>query len=123
MKAKTQIIACVTEFVKAGDQSDVQALERVLHPRYQNVQDGFFAEKGLFQIAKAQYIQLVGNRTFGGNHRSIEIRDIEEFGKHMAVVEATLEGPGLIFRSRIVTVREKGAWQVLFNFPKILPKD
>ena len=122
MKNKQQIENCVTDFVKAGDQNDRVALSRILHPQYQNVQDGFFAEQGLFQISKARYIDLVGGGTFGGSPRSIEIHAIEEFGDHMAVVETTLESESLIFSSKIVTVRDQGDWQVLFNFPKIRVK-
>src|SRR5690606_10136035 len=83
MNAKHLIVNCVTEFVNAGDQNDTAALERVLHPQYQNVQDGLFTQKGLFQISKAEYIKLVGDMVFGGSPRSIDIHGIEEFGEHM----------------------------------------
>lgn len=118
MNAKHLIVNCVTEFVNAGDQNDTAALDRVLHPQYQNVQDGLFTQKGLFQISKAEYIKLVGDMVFGGSPRSIDIHGIEEFGEHMAVVDVTLESSKLIFNSKMVTVRDQGDWQVLFNFPK-----
>lgn len=123
MNQSIQIEQCVTAFIKAGDLNDVSALEEVLHPNFQNVQDGFFSEKGLFQISKEDYKRLVGEKTFGGTPRSIVIRSIEPHGPHMARVRVRLESGTLIFDSLLVTVREQGDWQVLYNFPKVEPKN
>lgn len=122
MNQINQIKEAVAAFAKAGDTNDVQLLEQVLHPNYQNVQDGFFAEPGLYQISKADYKKLVGDKTFGGVPRSIDFQSIDEYGNHMAVVNATLESKELLFHSVIVVVKEKDDWQVLYNLPKIAVK-
>lgn len=123
MTATPEIVKCVTEFIRAGDHNDVPALDRILHELYQNVQDGFFERQGLFQFSKADYKKLVKEKTFGGVPRSIDIRSIEEFGQHMALVQVRLESSRLIFHSQIVTVREEGDWQILYNFPRIVVRD
>ncbi len=123
MTTTAEIEKCVTDFIQAGDQNDVSALDRVLHEGYQNVQDGFFERRGLYQFSKDDYKKLVGEKTFGGIPRTIEIRSIEEFGQHMALVRVRLESSELIFDSLIVTVREQGDWQVLYNFPRIAGRD
>jgi len=119
MTTEPEIEKCVLDFIRAGDHNDVPALDRVLHKLYQNVQDGFFERQGLFRFSKADYKKLVGEKTFGGVPRSIDIRSIEEFGQHMALVRVRLESNKLIFDSLIVTVREEGNWQVLYNFPRV----
>src|SRR5690606_31960385 len=91
MTTEPEIEKCVLDFIRAGDHNDVPALDRVLHKLYQNVQDGFFERQGLFRFSKADYKKLVGEKTFGGVPRSIDIRSIEEFGQHMALVRVRLE--------------------------------
>lgn len=123
MTTRLDIEKCVTDFIQAGDKNDVPALDRILHELYQNVQDGFFKRQGLFRFSKADYKKLVGDKIFGGLPRSVEIGSIEEFGQHMALVRVRLESRKLAFDSWIVTVREGGDWQVLYNFPRIVAKD
>jgi len=113
-----QVKEAVVSFVKGGDNNDASLLEKVLHPYFQNIQDGNFTEEGIFVFTKSQYIELVNKKTFGGTPRTINIRSIEQHG-NIAVAEAILESRKLRFRSTIVCVRTDSGWQVINNIPKI----
>jgi hypothetical protein len=69
-----QIKNVIETFIKGGDNNDVNSLEKVLHPMYQNIQDGFFDEKGIFTFSKQDYIELVKSKIFGGSPRSLRRR-------------------------------------------------
>lgn len=122
MNQTIQIEQTVKDFIGAGDRNNIQLLDKILHKDYQNVQDGFFDKSGLYRFSKDEYKRLVGEKTFGGVHRTIKIHSIEEYGNHLAVVNTTLESEALLFNSVIVVVKEGTDWQVLNNFPKIVKK-
>ncbi|WP_108425656.1 nuclear transport factor 2 family protein [Flagellimonas amoyensis] len=122
MNQTIQIEQAVKDFIGAGDTNDIQLLDRVLHKDYQNVQDGFFDNQGLYQFSKEEYKRLVEEKTFGGLPRTMEINTIEEYGSHLAVVNVTLESEALLFNSVIVVVKKSSDWQILNNFPKIVGK-
>jgi Putative lumazine-binding len=113
-----QIKKIIELFIQGGDNSDVNLLEKVLHPKYQNIQDGFFAEKGIFVISKSEYIELVNNKTFGGKPRTIKFVSLEQAG-NMAIAKVELVRPALKFISTIICVCENEEWQVINNTPTI----
>lgn len=105
-------------FIQGGDNSDVDLLEKVLHPKFQNIQDGFFTEKGIFVISKPEYIELIRNKTFGGKPRTIKFISVEQAG-NMAIAKVELLSPSLKFISTIICVCENEEWQVINNTPAI----
>jgi hypothetical protein len=111
----------VREFLKGGDTNDAALLEKVVHPDYQNVQDGFFGETGIFTIPKAEYKHLVETKRFGGSPRTVDFVSVEVAG-NMAIVKVHLESAVLRFISYIVVVQEGGRWFIRNNFPSIVPK-
>jgi hypothetical protein len=111
----------IEAFVKAGDNRDVAALKSILHPGFQNIQDGFFDEKGIFIFSKPDYIELIRTKRFGGSPRSLVINSIKQ-SDNMAIAHATLESEYLIFHSLIICVRENGHWKIINNTPKIVAK-
>lgn len=111
----------IEAFVKAGDNRDVAALESILHPGFQNIQDGFFEEKGIFVFSKSDYIELIRTKRFGGSPRSLVINNIKQ-SDNMAIVQATLESQFLIFHSLIICIRDNGHWKVVNNTPRIVAK-
>ena len=111
----------IEAFVKAGDNRDVAALESILHPGFQNIQDGFFEEKGIFVFSKSDYIELIRTKRFGGSPRSLVINSIKQ-SDNMAIVQATLESQFLIFHSLIICIRDNGHWKVVNNTPRIVAK-
>jgi len=108
----------IEAFVKAGDNRDIAALESILHPGFQNIQDGGFDEKGIFVCSKSDYIELIRTKRFGGSPRSLVINSIEQ-SDNMAIAQVTLESQLLIFHSLIICVRDDGHWKIINNTPAI----
>lgn len=111
----------IREFLKGGDTNDTALLEKVLHADYQNVQDGFFGEPGIFTFSKTEYKHLVETKRFGGSPRTIDFASVEVLG-NLATAKVHLESAVLRFISYIVVVHDGGRWQVRNNFPSIVPK-
>ena|SRR5688572_225505 len=121
MNVSDQVKGVVIDFVSGGDTNDVGLLEKVLHPDFQNVQDGFFEEKGIFIFSKEKYKKLVETKRFGGSPRSIEFNTVEILGD-LAYVRARLESEFLIFNSILLLGNEAGVWKVIHNIPTITRK-
>ncbi|MBK1896121.1 nuclear transport factor 2 family protein [Chryseobacterium paridis] len=111
----------IESFIKAGDNSDIKLMEEILHKDYQNIQDGFFDQQGIFMISKEQYIEHIRNKTFGGKPRTISYDSIEEKG-NIAIAKLTLESEVLRFSSTIVCVKENEKWEIITNIPVIEKK-
>jgi hypothetical protein len=108
----------IEAFVKAGDNRDVAALESILHHSFQNIQDGFFDEKGIFIFSKSDYIELIRTKRFGGSPRSLIINSMKQ-SDHLAIAHTTLESEYLIFHSLIISILDNGHWKILNNTPTI----
>lgn len=113
-----QVKTAIEAFVKAGDDRDTAVLENLLHADFQNIQDGFFDEGGIFVFTKADYIELIRTKKFGGSPRRIDYQHIEQNG-NIAAVQVKLESQYLTFHSLIVCVQDNGHWKVINNIPTI----
>ncbi|MDL5511116.1 nuclear transport factor 2 family protein [Arenibacter sp. M-2] len=113
-----KIKKAIETFVKGGDNNDVAILDQILHPDYQNIQDGHFEQTGIFVFSKEQYIDLVRTKKFGGHPRTIKYEDVHQMG-NIAIAKTMLESDQLKFNSTIVCVLENEQWQVISNIPKI----
>lgn len=119
MEQHEKIRNAVTEFIKAGDDSDTEKLSGILHPDFKNTQHGFFENKGVVIFDKQEYIALVAAKTFGGNPRTLEIVQLDHVGS-IAMVKALLKSSKLSFTSFISLVMgENNEWTVIGNFPHI----
>lgn len=114
-----QIKAAIESFVKGGDNNDIKLLDSVLHPSFQNIQNGFFENEGIFVFSKEQYIELVNTKKFGGSARSIDYVSIEQMVDNIAIAKVVLESQYLKFLSLIICVRNNEQWQIINNTPKI----
>lgn len=113
-----QIQQAIENFIKAGDRSDTFLMEEILHKDYQNIQDGFFDQEGIFIISKEQYIEYIRSKTFGGKPRTISYDSIEQMG-NIAIAKLILESKAVRFLSTIVCIQENGKWKVITNIPVI----
>ena len=121
MNIQEQVVGSVTDFIKAGDTNDIALLDRVLHKNFQNVQDGFFEEEGIFVFSKDEYRKLVETRRFGGVARTLDVKRVDVEG-NMAHVHVQLKSKFLMFNSLLTLCREGGRWWVLHNMPTIVKK-
>lgn len=113
-----KIKSAIENFISGGDNNDVLLLEKIVHPNFQNIQDGFFDQKGIFVFNKENYIDLVRTKKFGGSLRNIDFVSIEQMG-NIAIAKVILESQYLKFFSMIICVCENEQWQIINNTPKI----
>ena len=113
-----KIKKAIEAFVKGGDNNDVTLLDQILHPKYQNIQDGLFEQQGIFVFSKEQYIDLVRTKKFGGHPRTITYEEIHQMDT-IAIVKTILESDQLTFHSTITCVLENEQWRIIGNIPKI----
>src|SRR5690606_35835909 len=113
MKALKQTIEA---FVMGGDTNDLNLLDKAVHAEFQNIQDGFFEEKGIYIFSKSEYLELVAKKTFGGTPRSIHYDSLEQTG-NIAIAKVILESAYLKFFSTIICVFEQNNWRVISNIP------
>jgi hypothetical protein len=113
-----QVKTAIEAFIKAGDNRDIDILEHILHSGFQNIQDGFFEENGIFVFSKSDYIELIRTKKFGGSPRSITYNSIEQTG-NIAIEQVKLESQYLIFHSLIVCVQDDRQWKIINNTPTI----
>ncbi|MDQ0065180.1 nuclear transport factor 2 family protein [Chryseobacterium lathyri] len=116
-----EIRQAIETFIKGGDTGDISLLEQALHQNYQNIQDGFFDQPGIFIISKEEYIQLVHDKIFGGKPRTILYHSLKQ-KNNIAYAQVSLESSALRFSSLITCVRENGEWKVITNVPLIEQK-
>lgn len=90
MKKLEQIKNSIQEFLRGGDTNDAALLDKVLHADFRNTQDGFFDKKGIYTFSKAEYIDLVASKRFGGSPRTVEFVSVDDLG-NMAVAKVLLE--------------------------------
>jgi len=116
-----EIRQAIENFIKGGDTNDTALLEQVLHQDYQNIQDGFFDQPGIFVISKEEYIRLVRDKVFGGKPRTVIYHSLKQ-KNNIAYAQVSLESPVLRFSSLITCVLEHGEWQIISNIPTIEQK-
>ncbi len=121
MTTQEQVKKTVGDFVRAGDTNDITLLDRVLHTHFQNVQDGFFEENGVFIFSKEDYKTLVKTKRFGGAARKIEFGQIDISGR-IAQVKVRLESDFLVFNSILLLGYVDDRWTIIHNIPKIEKK-
>jgi hypothetical protein len=121
MTTIAQVKEAVADFVRAGDTNDVTLLDHVLHTHFQNVQDGFFEEQGVFVFSKEEYKTLVKTKRFGGSPRKIEFETVDITGK-IAQVKVRLESEFLVFKSILLLGYEGERWTIIHNIPSIEKK-
>ncbi|WP_257667078.1 nuclear transport factor 2 family protein [Parapedobacter tibetensis] len=119
--AENEILSVVTDFVKGGDEQDIQKLDAVLHANYRNLQSGFFEQKGVFNIDKEAYLSLIEQKVFGGTPREIHVESVDRAGA-LAMVKVHLYRPTFKFISFIALIAdENGQWKVVGNYPHTEP--
>lgn len=117
----TAILKAVTDFIKGGDNSDITALNQVLHSDFRNIQNGFFEKEGIVIFSKSDYLNQIEQKIFGGKPREMTIVSIDQIGK-IAMVKALLQSSSLSFTSFIsVILDDDNEWKIIENFPHITP--
>src|SRR4051812_994050 len=77
MNQKDRINQAITHFVKGGDTSNVQLLDKILHDDFRVTNNGFMGVPGVTIIDKQKYLSNIKEGIFGGLPRTMIIESIE----------------------------------------------
>ena len=112
MTDPTQGVAAqvVREFIAAGDQRDVNALENLLHPEFR-ILFATTAGATTTTMTRSQYLQLLRDGKLGGKPRKTEVGSFVGTGGH-AVGTAVSMSDSARFDGHFALVQRDGRWQI-----------
>lgn len=122
MKTKEKIEQAITSFVKGGDNSDIVALDKVLHKDFRVANNGFMLTLGITIIDKQKYLSNIKEGIFGGLPRKMTIESIDE-SETIAIVKLRLESSENYFVSYNSLVLDTDQeWKVIDNLAVVEAK-
>ena len=80
MDETDKIKQVIIDFVKGGDDSDIEILDKVLHKDFRVTNNGFMGNSGITIIDKDEYLSKIKSGVFGGLPRKMKIEEIDQSG-------------------------------------------
>lgn len=122
MKASKEIEQTIINFVKGGDNSDTDMLDKVLHKDFRVTNNGFMGTSGVTIIDKQKYLSNIREGIFGGLPRIMKIENIDEYDT-IAMVKLRLESSENHFVSYNSLVLDiDNQWKIINNLAVVESK-
>lgn len=122
MTERQRIEQTIRDFVKGGDTRDVELLDRVLHKDFRVTNNGYLGTDGVTIITKETYLDNIKKGIFGGQPRTMEILNLDQYG-NIASVKLKMESVENDFVSYNSLVLEKdNTWKIINNLAVVTPK-
>ncbi len=122
MTKREKIELAITNFVRGGDNSDIDLLENVLHSSFRVTSNGFMGTSGVTIIDKEQYIANIREGIFGGLPREMKIESIDDF-ETIAHVKLSLESAENYFISyNSLVLDTDNQWKLISNLAVVKSK-
>ncbi|WP_281225843.1 nuclear transport factor 2 family protein [Flavobacterium aquiphilum] len=122
MTHREKINQAITQFVKGGDTSDFQLLDKVFHHDFRVTNNGFMGTPGVTIIDKQKYLSNIKEGIFGGLPRTMIIESIDE-SDTIAMVKLRLESSEnhfISYNSLILDTDDE--WKLINNLAVVEPK-
>ena len=122
MSNTEKITQSITNFVKGGDNSDIDLLDKVLHPDFRVTNNGFMGSSRVTIIDKEKYLSNIKEGIFGGLPRKMIIESIDE-SETIAMVKLRLESSENTFvsyNSMILDTDQE--WKLINNLAVVKAK-
>ena len=122
MSEKEKIKQVILNFVKGGDTSDIDLLDKVLHKNFRVTNNGFMGVPGVKIIDKKEYLKNIESGIFGGLPRKMEIENIDVCGT-IASVKLRIESSEnyfISYNSLILDV--DNTWRIINNLAVVTEK-
>lgn len=119
---KERIKKAIADFVKGGDNSDAELLNKVLHKDFRVTNNGFMGIPGITVIDKKEYLNNIKSGIFGGLPREMEILDLDHSDKIAAVklkIESS-ENDFISYNSLVLDVDNE--WKIINNLAIVTAK-
>lgn len=115
MSTTKQVEQAITDFVKGGDNRDINLLDKVLHPDFRVTNNGFMGTSGVTVIDKQKYLSNIRDGIFGGLPRKMTIESIDE-SETIALVKLRLESSENYFVSyNSLVLDTDNQWKLVNN--------
>lgn len=122
MTKREKIELAITNFVRGGDNSDVDLLENVLHANFRVTSNDFMGTSGITIISKEQYLANIREGIFGGLPREMKIESIDDF-ETIAHVKLSLESAENYFISyNSLVLDTDNQWKLISNLAVVKSK-
>ena len=122
MQTTEKIIQAITNFVKGGDNSDTELLDKILHTEFRVTNNGFMGNAGVTIIDKKTYLENIKNGIFGGLPRKMTIESIED-SETIAMVKLRLESSENDFVSyNSLVLDTDNEWKLINNLAVVEAK-
>lgn len=122
MTQREKINQAITHFVKGGDTSDLQLLDKVLHNDFRVTNNGFMGIPGITIIDKQKYLSNIKEGIFGGLPRKMIIENIDE-SDSIAMVKLRLESAENYFVSyNSLILDTDNEWKLINNLAVVEAK-
>lgn len=123
MKESDKIQQAIIDFVKGGDISDIELLDKVLHKDFRVTNNGFMGTSGITIIDKNGYLSKIKNGVFGGLPRKMKIEEIDQSGIIASVklrIESS-ENDFISYNSLVLDTDNK--WKIINNLAVVNAKN
>jgi|SRR5690554_5527448 len=123
MKESDKIQQAIIDFVKGGDNSDIELLDKVLHKDFRVTNNGFMGTSGITIIDKNGYLSKIKNGVFGGLPRKMKIEEIDQSGIIASVklrIESS-ENDFISYNSLVLDTDNK--WKIINNLAVVNAKN
>lgn len=118
-----KIKQAIIDFVKGGDNSDLELLDKVLHQEFRVTNNGFMGTSGVTIIDKEVYLDKIKAGVFGGLPRKMEILNIDQSGKIASVklIIESLENDFISYNALVLDADHQ--WKIINNLAVVKSKD
>ena len=117
-----QIKQAITDFVKGGDNSDIELLDKVLHNDFRITNNGFMGISGITIIDKQSYLSFIKTGVFGGLLRTMQIEEIK-INETIAMVELRIESAeNNFFSYNSMVLDTDKQWKIINNLAIVTSK-
>ncbi len=115
MTETEKIKKTITNFIKGGDESNVELLNKVLHKDFRVTNNGFMGTIGVTIIDKQNYLSNIKEGIFGGLPRIMTIENIDE-NQTIASVKLRIESSENNFVSyNSLVLDTDNEWKIINN--------
>lgn len=122
MTTPEKIKQAITNFVKGGDNSDTELLDKVLHKEFRVTNNGFMGVAGVTIIDKEKYLANIKDGIFGGLPRKMTIESIDD-SETISMVKLRLESSENYFVSyNSLVLDTDNEWKLINNLAVVEAK-
>lgn len=122
MTKTEKITQVIMNFVRGGDNSDTELLDKVLHNDFRVTNNGFMGTAGVTIIDKQKYLANIKDGIFGGLPRKMTIESIDN-SETIAMVKLRLESSENYFVSYNSLVLDiDNEWKLINNLAVVEQK-